>query len=145
MTMISKDIFLRLIQVSEVNTLKELSKKYGHNDNWATNAKNREAIPFDICVKVAKEKGVTMDYLLFGTQEEYEGMDGFDDDINKLKQSITDGIYQAERFEILTINGEWRISTITDMVIGEIMRTFKDTDNKDKIIFENIMKKLKED
>lgn len=149
MTMISKDIFLRLMDTCDVKTLKELSTRYGYKENWATTTRKREGIPFDVCAKVAQEKGVSMDYLLFGSEEEatetYDGYEEINHGINKLKQAITDGVYRAEKFEILTINGEWRISTITDFIIKEITDVFTDKVNKDNRMFKELMEKLKEE
>jgi len=110
--MISKDIFFRLIEVCEVKTLKELSKMYGHNDNWATNARKREAIPFDICAKVAIEKNVSLDYLIFGVSNEI--------DMNRLKSSVTEGLFSAIETNMFTLNKDVKITNVIDILTSEI-------------------------
>ena len=138
MSMISKDIFLRLMNTCDVKTLKELSNKYGYKDNWATTTRKREGIPLDICAKVSKEKGVTMDYLLFGSQAESS-------DINKLRQSITDGIFRAIKTDMVTLDENARISDITEIIMTELRYVYKYNADEAALMSEEIVKSLKID
>lgn len=52
-----------------VGTLKELSTAIGNKPNWAASTKQRGTIPYDACVNTAVEKGISVDYLLFGEGE----------------------------------------------------------------------------
>ncbi|WP_159821471.1 helix-turn-helix domain-containing protein [Colwellia sp. 20A7] len=112
MTMISKDIFLRLMDTCNVKTLKELSNKYGYKDNWATTTRKREGIPFDICVQVAEENNVTMDYLLFGKEN-----DDAQKNLEQLRDSITDSIYELIDSGAITKNEKIGLSFITEKIM----------------------------
>ena len=141
----SKEIFSRLLKVFGTDKMNYLSRELGYKESWAATTRTRGGIPLEACVIATQKFNVTMDYLLLGTGEEYEGYEEFDNDITVLKQSINDVLNRSEKFGILTINDDWRTSAITDQIIDEMRRVFNDTENKDKIIFKNLMKKLKED
>jgi hypothetical protein len=141
----SKEIFSRLLKVFGTDKMNYLSRELGYKESWAATTRTRGGIPLEACVIATQRFNVTMDYLLLGIREEYEGNEEFDNDITILKQSITDAIHRSEKFGILTINDDWSTSAITDQIIGEIRTTFKETDNKDRQNVERLLKRLKED
>ena len=114
MNMISKDIFMRLMEVNKINSLKKLSNEYGFTDNWATTTRKREGIPFEICAKTAEKFNVSMDYLLYGIDDSKKI------DINELKISITEGIFAAIQTDMITLNKDVKISHITDVITSDI-------------------------
>ncbi|PKH86234.1 hypothetical protein [Colwellia sp. Bg11-28] len=114
MTMISKDIFFRLMKENNAKTLKELSNMYGYKDNWATTTRKREGIPFEACAMTCEKFGVSMDYLLFG--EESNSID-----INELKTSITEGIFAMMQTDMIVLSKDVKISTMANIITSEIV------------------------
>ena len=114
MTMISKDIFFRLMEENNAKTLKELSNMYGYKDNWATTTRKREGIPFEACAMTSEKFGVSMDYLLFG--EDKNSMD-----INELKTSITEGIFAIMQSDMIVLSKDVKISTMANIITSEIV------------------------
>lgn len=115
MNMISKDIFLRLMEVNKIDSLKKLSNEYGFTDNWATTTRKREGIPFEICAKTAMKYNVSMDYLIFGIEDKLEKID-----VNELKVSVTEGVFSAIQTNMITLNKDVKISHVTEIITSEI-------------------------
>jgi hypothetical protein len=116
MVMISKDIFLRLMELNNVKTLKELSNKFGYTDNWATTTRKREGIPFEACARTAIEKNLSMDFLLFG-----KSVNNNEIDINELKVSVTEGVFSAIQTDMIILNKDVKISQVTETITSEIL------------------------
>lgn len=64
----AKGVFDRLGKAYNAPKMKELSITLGKSEGWAATLRNRGGIPFDECIKASKTKGLSMDYLLFGTE-----------------------------------------------------------------------------
>ncbi|MEW6995974.1 hypothetical protein AADZ84_17200 [Colwelliaceae bacterium MEBiC 14330] len=114
MELISNDIFLRLMKENKAKTLKELSNIYGYSDNWATLTKKRDGIPFEACAITAKKFNLSMDYLLFGKENNSI-------DINELKTSITEGIFSAVQCDMIELKKDVKISTIANLITSELV------------------------
>lgn len=128
MNMISKDIFLRLMEVNKIDSLKKLSNEYGFTDNWATTTRKREGIPFEICAKTAMKYNVSMDYLIFGIEDKSEKLD-----INELKISITEGVFSAIQTDMITLNKDVKISHVTEVITSEIKEVCNINDENQKL------------
>lgn len=113
--MISKDIFMRLMEVNNITSLKKLSNEYGFTDNWATTTRKRGGIPFEICAKTSIKHNISMDYLIFGIDENSSKID-----INDLKISVTEGIFAAIQTDMITLNKDVKISQVTEVITSEI-------------------------
>jgi hypothetical protein len=111
--MISKDIFLRLMEENNAKTLKELSNMYGYKDNWATTTRKREGIPFEACAMTSEKFNVSMDYLLFGIEKNSI-------DVNELRTSITEGIFSAVQCDMIELKKDVKISTIANLITSEL-------------------------
>ena len=112
--MISKDIFFRLMKENNAKTLKELSNMYGYKDNWATTTRKREGIPFEACAMTSEKFDVSMDYLLFGKENNTI-------DVNELKTSITEGIFAMMQTDMIVLNKDVKISTMANIITSEII------------------------
>jgi len=115
MTLNSNDIFERLLNLYETKKLNELSIKLGFKKNWGSSVKNRGSIPFEACTKACEEFNVSMDYLIYGIEEELEKTD-----INKLKLSVTEGVFAAIQTNMITLNKDVKISHVTEIITSEI-------------------------
>ena len=117
MLMNSKDIFYRLMDTSNIPSLKKLSNKYGYTDNWATTTKQREGIPFELCVKIALEYKVSVDYLLFGIDKTPNKID-----INELKLSVAEGLFTLIQLNMIKPEKDVKISVLADAITSEITK-----------------------
>jgi hypothetical protein len=127
MNMISKDIFMRLMEVNKINSLKQLSNEYGFTDNWATTTRKREGIPFEICAKTAIKYNVSMDYLIFGIENSNKV------DINELKLSVTEGVFAAIQADMIVLNKDVKISHVTETITSEIKEACNINDENQKL------------
>lgn len=59
-------VFQRLADAYEVASMKELSEHLGYKKDWASQQKRRGNMPYDAIIKTANEKGLTLDYLIYG-------------------------------------------------------------------------------
>ena len=117
MLMNSKDIFYRLMDTSNIPSLKKLSNKYGYTDYWATTTKHREGIPFELCVKIALEYKVSVDYLLFGIDKTPNKID-----INELKLSVAEGLFTLIQLNMIKPEKDVKISVLADAITSEITK-----------------------
>lgn len=125
----SEEIFKRLMTTCKTKTLKELSEYLGYKYNWATTTKKREGIPFEACAKVFEKKGISMDYLLYGIENNRN-----DIKISELKMSIAEGVFTLIQLKMIETTEGVKISMIADEITKEIRNHFdiKDIDNQEK-------------
>jgi hypothetical protein len=69
-----------------------------------------------MCLKVAIEYKLSLDYLIFG-----EGNENIKVDISELKTSITEGIFAAVQEDMMILSKDVKISTMTNMITSEII------------------------
>lgn len=115
MNMISKDIFFRLMKVSNIDSLKDLSENLGYKQNWATSTRKRNSIPYEACALIAEKHNCSMDYLLYGVEDKLEKID-----INELKLSVTEGIFSAIQTDMIKLNKDVKISHVTEIITSEL-------------------------
>lgn len=115
MQMISKDIFSRLMMTTEIKTLTGLSKELGYTENWGTTTRKRGGIPYEACSKVSETHNISMDYLLYGIDNERKEID-----INEIKIAITEGVFAAITVNMITLEKDVKISQVTDIITSEI-------------------------
>lgn len=118
MPMISKDIFIRLMNVYNVDTLKELSETLGFKQNWATSTRKREGIPFEACAIASEKMNVSMDYLLFGESVDENGID-----ISKLKISVTEALFTVIQTDMITLGKDIKITDVIESITSEVAST----------------------
>jgi hypothetical protein len=109
------EIFERLLKIRKFKTLKELSVDYGYQKNWASNCRLKGTIPWDVCLKVATEYKLSIDYLIFGINNNSNKID-----INELKLSVTEGVFAAVQTNMITLNKDVKISNITEVITSEL-------------------------
>lgn len=109
-------IFDRLLIACNFKTLKDLSLHFGYKTNWASNCRLKNNIPWDECLKVALDNQISIDYLIFGTDENKSTID-----INELKTSITEGVFTAIQCEMIDLREDVKISTIANVITSEIV------------------------
>ncbi|XPF94278.1 helix-turn-helix domain-containing protein [Colwellia sp. RE-S-Sl-9] len=124
----SKDIFDRLLGLYKTKKLNELSILLGFKKNWGSSVKNRGSIPFEACIKACEEFDVSMDYLIFGIEDDSKKID-----INELKISVTEGIFAAIQTDMITLNKDVKISHITEIITSEIKEICKINDENQKL------------
>ncbi|NQZ24510.1 MAG: hypothetical protein HRT53_20995 [Colwellia sp.] len=110
------EIFKRILSTCNIKNLKELSLFFGYKENWASNTRTRGVIPWEICLKVAIEHNLSMDYLLFGGANNSNSLD-----VNKLKLSITEGLFYTIQAELISLKNGVKISTVTNAITNEII------------------------
>jgi hypothetical protein len=120
------DIFDRLINVCNFRNLKEISVHYGYKENWASNTRSRNTIPWDLCLKVAIEYKLSLDYLIFG-----EGDESIKIDTNEVKTSITEGIFSAVQCDMIELKKDVKISTIANLITSELIENSNKGEEKD--------------
>jgi hypothetical protein len=108
-------IFERLLKIREFKTLKELSVNYGYQKNWASNCRLKGTIPWDVCLKISIEYKLSIDYLVFGINENSNKVD-----INELKLSVTEGVFAAIQADMIVLNKDVKISHVTETITSEI-------------------------
>jgi hypothetical protein len=110
------EIFKRILSACNLKNLKEISLFFGYKENWASNTRTRNVIPWEICLKVAIEHNLSMDYLLFGETSTSNSLN-----VNELKLSITEGLFYTIQADLMTLNDGVKISTITNAITNEII------------------------
>lgn len=123
------DIFNRVLSACNIKNLKELSVHYGYKENWASNTRTRNTIPWEMCLKVAIEYKLSLDYLIFG-----EGDESIKINTNEIKTSITEGIFTAVQCEMIELKKDVKISTMADIITSEIIEHSKESKEKKEAI-----------
>lgn len=109
------EIFERLLKVKEINTLKELSISYGYQHKWASNSRLKGTIPWDLCLKVAIEHKLSLDYLVFGIESEIIKVN-----MDELKLSVTESVFKAIQTNMIELQEEVRISDVIEGITSDI-------------------------
>ncbi|MCG9758772.1 helix-turn-helix domain containing protein [Pseudoalteromonas sp. Isolate6] len=94
MNVSSTHVFERIKHLYDFKNLTELSKYFGKNGNWAASMNKNDSIPYPQCVQAAAEKGVSLDWLLFGK-------DSYTLSKSAVLSEIQDGIYESVELGIL--------------------------------------------
>jgi hypothetical protein len=128
------EIFKRILSACNIKNLKELSLFFGYKENWASNTRTRNVIPWEICLKVAIEHNLSMDYLLFGEPNTSNSLD-----VNELKLSITEGLFYTIQTDLIKLNDGVKISTVTNAITNEIIenneiKTKEETNKSNKAV-----------
>ena len=128
------DIFKRILSACNLKNLKEISLFFGYKENWASNTRTRNVIPWEICLKVAIEHDLSMDYLIFGSVSTSNSLD-----VNELKLSITEGLFYTIQTDLIKLNDGIKISTITNAITNEIIenneiKTTEETNKSTKVV-----------
>jgi hypothetical protein len=63
------EILERIRVLYNFKNLTDLSKNFQKTGNWAAQMGKRDSIPYQVCDLVRAEKGVSMDWLLYGVGE----------------------------------------------------------------------------
>lgn len=116
MRMISKDIFSRLMDITGINTLTGLSKELGYTENWGTTTRKRGGIPFDACAQISEKHNVSMDFLLYGIDNERKELD-----VNDLKVAVTEGLFTLIQLKLMEPAEGVKISTMATAITDEII------------------------
>ena len=116
MNMISKDIFSRLMTITGINTLTGLSKELGYTENWGTTTRKRGGIPFEACAQISEKHNVSMDYLLYGIDNERKELD-----VNDLKVAVTEGLFTLIQLKLMEPAEGVKISTMATAITDEII------------------------
>jgi hypothetical protein len=127
MNMISKDIFFRLMKISNIDSLKDLSESLGYKQNWATSTRKRNTIPYEACALIAEKHECSMDYLLYGIENSNKV------DINELKLSVTEGVFAAIQADMIVLNKDVKISHVTETITSEIKEACNINDENQKL------------
>lgn len=114
MSLISNDIFNRLLELYNTRKMNELSEMLGYKHNWGAATRKRSGIPFEACVIASLKFNVSMDYILFGKENSSI-------DINELKTSITEGIFAMMQSDMIVLSKDVKISTMTNIITSEIV------------------------
>lgn len=134
----SNDIFSRLLKLYEVEKMNELSEALGFKKNWAASTRNRGGIPFDACVIASEKFDVTMDYLLFGS----EVNQSIEEKVNKLRKSVTDGIFWAIQTGAITPGKDISISYITEVIMDELRYVYQYNNDEAKLMNRKLMEEM---
>ena len=124
MRMISKDIFSRLMTTTGINTLTGLSKDLGYTENWGTTTRKRGGIPFEACAQISEKHNISMDFLLYGIDNERKELD-----VNDLKVAVTEGLFTLIQLKLMEPAEGVKISTMATAITDEII-TSCDIDKK---------------
>ncbi|EAM5969717.1 helix-turn-helix domain-containing protein [Salmonella enterica] len=84
-------VLARLMEVFKVNNDTELAKALGVNRQTLASWRRRESVPYSLCIIIAEQYGVSLDWLLSG-REGVEGLSRPSCDCNSCPQSIIDEI-----------------------------------------------------
>lgn len=112
------EIFKRLLNVCNIKTLKDFSLHFGYKENWASNCRIKNTIPWDVCLKVAIEKKLSIDYFIFG-----DGKDSNKIDINELKLSVAEGLFTLIQLDMIKPEKDVKISVLADAITSEITKS----------------------
>jgi len=122
-------IFERLLNVCKIKTLKDLSKKYEYQDHWATNTRRRGTIPWDLCLKVALEYRLSIDYLIFGKET-----DTIKINMDELKLSVTESVFKSIQTNMIELQEDVRISDVIEGITSDIEKVFHNEKIKEQKI-----------
>lgn len=64
------EILQRMQKIYDVRTNRELAAIFSISENAVSNWNKRNAIPFETLLGVVQEKGVSLDWLIFGKEEQ---------------------------------------------------------------------------
>ncbi|EAS1877712.1 bacteriophage CI repressor [Salmonella enterica] len=84
-------VLARLMEVFKVNNDTELAKALGVNRQTLASWRRRESVPYSLCIIIAEQYGVSLDWLLSG-REGVKGLSRPSCDCNSCLQSIIDEI-----------------------------------------------------
>lgn len=65
----SQQVISRLMNVVGVRSERELSRWFGYGPTTITSKRQRESIPYEECVRIAVERGISLDWLILGKGE----------------------------------------------------------------------------
>jgi hypothetical protein len=133
------DIFERLLEACNLKTLKELSLEFGYKTNWASNCRLKDVVPWDVCLKVAIDKKISLDYLIFGIEEEKKKIDEKSGEFNK---GVLNGIFNATQYGLITPQKDVEITKIADVIINQIKHLYITDDLNIKFMHENLIKDI---
>lgn len=124
MSLNSNDIFSRLLKLYNTTKMNELSEMLGYKQNWGAATRTRNGIPFEACVVASVKYKVSLDYLIFGKENQKI-------EITELKLAIGEGVFSAIQHEIIKLDKQSRMSDVTDRIANEIIDNFNiDTSDK---------------
>jgi hypothetical protein len=126
--MISKDIFSRLLITTEIKTLTGLSKELGYTENWGTTTRKRGGIPYEACSKVSELHNISMDYLLYGIDNERKEIN-----TDEVRIAVTEGIFSAIQSNLITISKDVKISHVSDVITSEIIEVCNVNDESQQL------------
>jgi hypothetical protein len=109
------EIFERILITCKIKNLKDLSIHFGYKENWASSTRSRKTIPWDICLKIAIEYNLSIDYLVFGVASNVKRID-----IEELKTPINEGVFNAIQAELIELNEGVKISNLVKTITSEI-------------------------
>jgi len=109
------EIFDRILNTCKIKNLKELSIHFGYKENWASSTRSRKTIPWDICLKIAIEYNLSIDFLVFGIENNSNKID-----IDELKTPINEGVFNSIQAELIELKEGVKISNIVKTITSEI-------------------------
>jgi len=109
------EIFDRILNTCKIKNLKELSIHFGYKENWASSTRSRKTIPWDICLKIAIEYNLSIDFLVFGIENSSNKID-----IDELKTPINEGVFNSIQAELIELKEGVKISNIVKTITSEI-------------------------
>lgn len=97
------EIIERLLKVYSVRQMKDLAELLGISAVAVTNWKKRNSVPTEVLFKTVQEKGVSLDWLVYGKEEQGRTLDPLEDLLlssfneldNKAKMSILSLIHNG--------------------------------------------------
>jgi len=109
------EIFDRILNTCKIKNLKELSIHFGYKENWASSTRSRKTIPWDICLKIAIEYNLSIDFLIFGIVSNANQVD-----FDELKTPINEGVFNATQADLIELKEGVKISNIVKTITAEI-------------------------
>lgn len=139
MSLNSKEIFSRLLDLYNVDKLNELSLLLGFKKNWGASTRSRGGIPLEACVITAEKFNISLDYLLLGSGKN----DSVEHKITKMKESVTDGVFEAIQTGVITPEKDVSISFITEIIASKLDYIYEYNTNEARIMHEKFIKEFK--
>lgn len=133
------DIFERLLGACNLKTLKELSLEFGYKTNWASNCRLKEVVPWDVCLKVALDKKISLDYLIFGLEEVEKTTE---EKSSEFQKGIINGVFHATVHGLITPKKDVEITEIADIIHGQILDLYMTDDLQKKFMHEKLIKEI---
>lgn len=133
------DIFERLLDACNLKTLKELSLEFGYKTNWASNCRLKGVVPWDVCLKVAVEKKIRIDYLIFGIEEIEKTVD---EKSNEFQKGLINGVFNATVYELITPQKGVAITQIADIIHSQIKDLYMTDGLQKKFMHEKLVKEI---